>query len=213
MVTAKDSKNQGKKVLPATATLGSYQKIGESMKKFLILAIVLITGLPLLAQIRSATVSSPHIVHALSQRKSATVSPPCVVHKLKQDFVLEHEVFTRSNKLKTLLHPRVRAKLDLITKDLLAHLVSDSTNVNFHSLIQQKIHCKFAHISNEQSNLFNFYVLAEVARILKTQNEMSEMTSLRLQMMMDERSKLIRTLSNIMKKITHTQDTLIENIK
>jgi len=44
-------------------------------------------------------------------------------------------------------------------------------------------------------------------------NEMSEMTSLRLQMMMDRRSKFITTLSNIMKKISQTQDSIIQNMK
>ena len=44
-------------------------------------------------------------------------------------------------------------------------------------------------------------------------NEMSEMTSLRLQMTMDRRSKFISTLSNMMKKISTTQDTLVQNIK
>ena len=44
-------------------------------------------------------------------------------------------------------------------------------------------------------------------------NEMSEMTSLRLQMTMDRRSKFIETLSNIMKKISTTQETLVQNIK
>jgi len=44
-------------------------------------------------------------------------------------------------------------------------------------------------------------------------NEMSEMTSLRLQMTMDRRSKFIETLSNIMKKIGTTKETLVQNIK
>lgn len=44
-------------------------------------------------------------------------------------------------------------------------------------------------------------------------NEMSEMTSLRLQMTMDRRSKFIQTLSNIMKKMSATQDALVQNIK
>jgi hypothetical protein len=44
-------------------------------------------------------------------------------------------------------------------------------------------------------------------------NEMSEMTSLRLQMTMDRRSKFISTLSQIMKKISTTQETLVQNIK
>ncbi len=44
-------------------------------------------------------------------------------------------------------------------------------------------------------------------------NDMSEMTSLRLQMTMDRRSKVIQTLSNIMKKIQTTQDAIVSNIK
>jgi hypothetical protein len=44
-------------------------------------------------------------------------------------------------------------------------------------------------------------------------NEMSEMTSLRLQMTMDRRAKFIETLSNIMKKSSTTQETLVQNIK
>jgi hypothetical protein len=44
-------------------------------------------------------------------------------------------------------------------------------------------------------------------------NEMSEMTSLRLQMTMDRRSKFIETLSNIMKKSSTTQEKLVQNIK
>jgi hypothetical protein len=44
-------------------------------------------------------------------------------------------------------------------------------------------------------------------------NEMSEMTSLRLQMTMDRRSKFISTLSNIMKKIGTTEETITQNLK
>lgn len=48
---------------------------------------------------------------------------------------------------------------------------------------------------------------------LDDMNEKSEITSLRLQMMMDRRSKSISTLSNIMKKISETQDSIIQNLK
>jgi hypothetical protein len=48
---------------------------------------------------------------------------------------------------------------------------------------------------------------------LDSMNEMSEMRSLRLQMAMDRRSKFIETLSNIMKKISATADTLVQNLK
>ncbi len=44
-------------------------------------------------------------------------------------------------------------------------------------------------------------------------SEMGEMTSLRLQMMMDRRSKFITELSNIMKKVSDTQNTIVQNLK
>lgn len=44
-------------------------------------------------------------------------------------------------------------------------------------------------------------------------SQMSDMTSLRLQMTMDRRSKLIETLSNILKKISDTENSLVHNVK
>ena len=73
------------------------------------------------------------------------------------------------------------------------------------------------------TNLVNGRQLVNVAQIkmiqqelqddLDSMNEMSEMTSLRLQMAMDRRSKLVETLSNIMKKISATGDTIVQNLK
>ena len=46
-----------------------------------------------------------------------------------------------------------------------------------------------------------------------TMSDMSEEESLRLQMMMDRRSKFIETLSNIEKKIAETEDSIVQNLK
>lgn len=48
---------------------------------------------------------------------------------------------------------------------------------------------------------------------MDSMNEMSEMTSMRLQQTMDRRSKFITALSNVMKKISETQDSIIQNMK
>lgn len=48
---------------------------------------------------------------------------------------------------------------------------------------------------------------------LDSMNEVSEMTSLRLQMIMDRRAKMISTLTNVMKKISQTQDNVVQNLK
>jgi hypothetical protein len=145
------------------------------------------------------------------------------VHEVCRDFTLERAALARAHRLTAFLQPEARAKLHLATRVLLAHLASGSENVDSYTLAEQEVRSKFAQLSGKQSDMLSFYVLAEVVRILQVpdklkgeldgMNEMSEMTSLRLQMTMDRRSKFISTLSNIMKKISTTQDTLVQNIK
>jgi hypothetical protein len=48
---------------------------------------------------------------------------------------------------------------------------------------------------------------------LDSMNEMSETTSLRLQMTMDRRSKFIETLSNLLRKISIIEQALVKNMK
>jgi hypothetical protein len=48
---------------------------------------------------------------------------------------------------------------------------------------------------------------------LDSMNEMSEMTSMRLQMAMDRQSKFYETLSNLMKSVSDTQSSIVQNLK
>lgn len=48
---------------------------------------------------------------------------------------------------------------------------------------------------------------------LDSLSEMGEMESLRLQMAMDRMSKMMSTLSNMLKKVSDTQSAIIQNIK
>ena len=48
---------------------------------------------------------------------------------------------------------------------------------------------------------------------LDSMSEMGEMESLRLQMAMDRLSKMMSTLSNLLKKASETQEGIIQNIK
>jgi hypothetical protein len=56
-------------------------------------------------------------------------------------------------------------------------------------------------------------IRADLQGQLDSMSEMSEMTSMRLQMAMDRRSKFVEALSNIMKKIDSTQETIVQNLK
>ncbi|MFW9944049.1 MAG: hypothetical protein ACFFB7_03545 [Candidatus Sifarchaeia archaeon] len=46
-----------------------------------------------------------------------------------------------------------------------------------------------------------------------TPKDIADELSLRLQLAMERRSKVISTLSNMMKKMASTQDTIVQNIK
>ena len=143
--------------------------------------------------------------------------------KIRRNLKLEQEAFARAQRLTAFLQPEAKAKLDAVTSAMLTHLVSGLKGADFYVVTQKEVRSRFAGLSIKQSNLLNFYVLVEVAQILSDKdslnerlegmNEMSEMTSLRLQMTMDRRSKFISTLSQMMTKISTTQDTLVQNLK
>jgi hypothetical protein len=66
----------------------------------------------------------------------------------------------------------------------------------------------------EPANIGQLRKLAEDLKDnLDGMNEMSEMTSMRLQMTMDRHSKFISTLRELMKKISSTQETIRQKIK
>lgn len=179
-----------------------------AMKRLVMVLIVLLTGLPILAQ---------------SSRASA--DPPRALHEVQRNIALEKSAFARTYRLGSLLQPAAKAKLDQVIRELLVRLASKSENVDPYDFVQQEVHRKFVQLTIEQSNLLSFYVLAEVTRIITVPDELkgkldiesmgglSEEISMRLQMMLDKRSKVIRPISNIMKEISSTQDTLVQNIK
>jgi hypothetical protein len=159
----------------------------------------------------------------LSSRASAVPISARAVLVVNRNIALERSAFARKQSIGSFLQPATKARLDPVLRTLLFCLASGSENVDLYAFVQTELYSSFPRLSIEQSNLFTFYVLAETARLLTVpdelkgkldgMNEMSEMTSLRLQMTMDRRSKFISTLSNIMKKIATTQDSLAQNIK
>ena len=56
-------------------------------------------------------------------------------------------------------------------------------------------------------------VQAQLKDALDSMSEMSETTSLRLQMLMDRRAKIVETLSNIAKKMSDTNASVVSNLK
>ncbi len=178
------------------------------MRRCLITVMLLFAGLSLFVQ---------------SSRTTAAPALTRVVPGVNRDISFEQSAFTRKQRVESFLQPATKARLDQVIRKFLSCLASGAENVDLSDFVQTELHGSFPCLSIEQSNLFSFYVLAETARLLSVpdelkgkldgMNEMSEMTSLRLQMMMERRSTFISTLRNIMKKIATTQESLVQNIK
>jgi hypothetical protein len=160
---------------------------------------------------------------ALAQRNPATASSPPAVREVHRDVALEQAAIARTRRLVALLQPEAKAKLDLASRALLAHLASGPENAHPYAFAQQEVHSRFPHVSSEQSNLLSFYVMAEVARILanpeelknklEDMNEMSKENQLAVQRATDMRKNMMETFQKIMKEMSATQDTLVKNLR
>jgi hypothetical protein len=56
-------------------------------------------------------------------------------------------------------------------------------------------------------------VPAQLQNNLESLNDISQEQQMKIQMLMDQRTKIIETMSNIMKSVSDTQSTIIQNIK
>jgi len=74
-------------------------------------------------------------------------------------------------------------------------------------------HALHTNLSGPITRLRLQQIQAQLGADLNSMNEQSEMESLQLQMIMDRRSKLISTLSNVLKKISSTGDAVVANMK
>lgn len=138
--------------------------------------------------------------------------------KIERNLALEKQTFDRSSHIANFLSSDVKEKLGGIARQLVISLADENTRLDIDAFVTNKIHRLFPRLTTEQTNLLKFYVMAKAAEMISNKEnegmgELSEMMSLRLQMAMDRRSKFISTLSQIMKKISTTQDMLVQNLK
>ncbi|NTW81942.1 MAG: hypothetical protein HGB36_01035 [Chlorobiaceae bacterium] len=176
------------------------------MKRHAIIFIILFAGF-------QASPSSADVPAAPAER----------VDQQDHDINLEQSVFRRKNRLGAILQPSARKKLDLAAKKLVSLLAKDPEHMDLYTVVRREIGKGFSNLSIDQGNLLVFYVLAESAMLISGREnlksgaesigELSEMASLRLQIAMDRQSKFMRTLSNMMRKISTTQDAMVQNIK
>jgi hypothetical protein len=87
-----------------------------------------------------------------------------------------------------------------------------------HALAQTAVRSRWSHVRiGGASEALDFLVLYRADIILRKDidslSEMGEMESLRLQMAMDRQSKIMSTLSNLLRKLSDTSDAIVQKMK
>lgn len=143
---------------------------------------------------------------------------------IERNVKLENAVSERSRKVTPSLSSETKRKLDAASRAYARSLARAADADDPQLLAEREVRQRFANLTPEQTNLLSFYVMAQTAQQLAAEkdalkeklddmSDMSEMDSMRLQMAMDRRSKFITALSNLLKKISSTQDSVVQNLK
>jgi len=147
---------------------------------------------------------------------------------IQRDLRLERAVSERYTEITTYLQPETRRKLTLASAATRKRITTNPEHADPYETAQGEVNRRFPRLPSAQVDLLTFCVLADLARQGKDEiegnargsrykldnlSEMGEMESLRLQMAMDRLSKLMSTLSNILKKISETSDGITRNMK
>ncbi len=155
---------------------------------------------------------------------------------IQRDVKLERAVSDRYRGMMRLLQPEAKRKLAIASRALIKEMVKSPEPNDLEKIARAEVNKRFVGLSAEQSALLSFFALADIAQYatklleggdkkanfeaietmkndLDSMSEMGEMESLRLQMAMDRLSKMMTTLSNILKKISDTADGITQNIK
>ena len=130
------------------------------------------------------------------------------------------EAWQQYQRYSRLLSPNMKLRIRQVVPLYLDHVRSVQDPHSLYRSALAALKLRFPSSSPEETDVLAFYLVSLAAATeggmrgkLNSMNEMREMTSLKLQVTMNRRSKFIETLSNIMRKISSTQDSVVQNLK
>jgi len=119
----------------------------------------------------------------------------------------------RYRKIDALLSPGVKRRLSGVSKRVVDRLLRVHGPRDYEALVGGELVKAFGSISPDQRDLLAFMVLSDTRSHFDSMAEMGDLRSLELQMIMQRREKAVQTLSNLLKRIADTADSLVRNIK
>jgi len=119
-------------------------------------------------------------------------------------------VASQHERVQRLIPPPARQKVGQLVPGFRAEAMKLPPQADFGKVALAHVKRKFPGLSSQQYDVLAFELIHETVAGM---SEQSETQSLELQMTMDRRSKLIDTLSNVLKKISDTEDSVVQNLK
>ncbi len=176
------------------------------MNKIALIAVMVLAAAPLRAQIGT----QKH-------------TPPQNVPPVNQNAGPDQKSSSRLDRIGTMLQPEARIKCERVVKLISARAATGAGEADLVSAAQKELRGSFTRLTDTQCDLLTCYVLSKAGRTIsprdtthaapRKKTDLDERTAGNLQMQMDRKSKFNSTISNMLKKISDTQDALVGNIK
>ena len=136
---------------------------------------------------------------------------------LQTTLQVETAVIARYDSLETFLQSSARDKLTLISVELQKQLIQGADSAVLVASARNQLSRQFPSMTTAQQDRMLFLALAGAVEAEQGTNDslgdVTTATSLTLQTYLDRRSKLISTLSNMMKKASDTSASIVSNLK
>lgn len=130
------------------------------------------------------------------------------------------EIRLKYERLSRLLSASVKTKVKQLVPQYLAHAGGLKNAHALQASATTLLRSKFPMASPAQTDLLAFYLLSIAAIVNGSRNgassslsEITDLESMGAQMVLERRSMLTDVLSNIMKKMSNTQESIVQNLK
>jgi hypothetical protein len=154
---------------------------------------------------------------AALEKASVNLPPgPCAAAAPSDSEIVAQNAIFRAKRVSILskVAPRITAIVAQLAAGMGGSLPLPSSSSDLETATIAKLQLQIPGITPSQAELLGLAAIQEALQSqLDGMNETSEMTSMNLQMAMDRRSLFVEALSNLMKKVDSTQETIVQNLK
>jgi hypothetical protein len=159
-------------------------------------------------------VAAPTIAQQAESQAAKPAAPSADARVAPEAPKLSDEILAQHQKFQRLLSAPVKHEIDRLVPGFQKQVAHAKPGTDLRALAVETIRKMFPNASPKQFAPLVFELIAESLGASKgSMSDMSTQNQMDLQMSMEQKSQLEETLSNVLKTIQDTQDSIIQNIK